>query len=226
MSRQPSVTLQTVRAALQVPLPGRAAQLTMAPRPRPGDRPDLPHPCPNEGSVLVLLYERESGLVMPLTRRAQTVEMHKGQISLPGGAREPQDASFAQTALRETCEELGIPEEAIELLGSLTPLYIPPSRFCVYPYVGYARHTFPLHPDPNEVAEVIEVPLEHLLDPATRQVEIHFRHRQRFQVPIYEVAHHKVWGATAMILAEFLAMLRAAQTSTAISTPQPGPCRD
>jgi len=211
MAKQPDLTLQMVRAALQAPLPGRAAQLTMAVRPRPGDRPDLPRPCPHEGAVLILLYKRGNDLVLPLTRRTQTVEMHKGQISLPGGAREPQDRDFAQTALRETSEELGIPEETIEVLGPLTPLYIPPSRFCVYPYVGYARHIGPMHPDPNEVAEVIEVPLRHLLNPATRQMETHLRDQQKFQIPIYKLAKHKVWGATAMILAEFLTMLRAAQ---------------
>ena len=221
MVGQPTVTLQTVRAALQLPLPGRGAQQLMAVRPRPGDRPDLPKPCPKAGAVLVLLYERDNRLVLPLTRRTQTVETHKGQISLPGGAREPQDQDFAQTALRETCEELGIPEEAVEVLGSLTPLYIPPSRFCVYPYVGCASRPHPLRPDPHEVAEIIEVSLEQLLDPTTRQVETHLRDNQRFQVPVYRVANQKVWGATAMILAEFLAVLAAGQQS-APSRPQRG----
>jgi 8-oxo-dGTP pyrophosphatase MutT (NUDIX family) len=211
MTGQPPVSLQTVRAALQLPLPGRAAQQNMAVRPRPGDRPDLPDPCPNEGAVLVLLYERRGRLVVPLTRRTETVETHKGQVSLPGGSREPQDNHFEQTALRETCEELGIAEETVEVLGALTPLYIPPSRFCVYPYVGFASHPFRLRPDPNEVAEVIEVPLEHLLDPTTRQVETHLREERSFQVPVYRLAKQKVWGATAMILAEFLALLSAVQ---------------
>jgi 8-oxo-dGTP pyrophosphatase MutT (NUDIX family) len=211
MLRQAPVTIETVRAAMQLPLPGRAAQQTMAVRPRPGDRPDLPNPCPREGAVLVLLYEQEGNLVLPLTYRTETVELHKGQISLPGGAREPQDESFADTAVRETSEELGIPREAIELLGTLTPLYIPVSRFCVYPYVGYATQPFDLHFDPNEVLRVIEVPVELLLDPSTRQIETHFRDNQRFEVPVYAIASYKVWGATAMILAEFLALVRMAQ---------------
>jgi 8-oxo-dGTP pyrophosphatase MutT (NUDIX family) len=160
---------------------------------------------------LVLLYEQEGNLVLPLTYRTETVELHKGQISLPGGAREPQDESFADTAVRETSEELGIPREAIELLGTLTPLYIPVSRFCVYPYVGYATQPFDLHFDPNEVLRVIEVPVELLLDPSTRQIETHFRDNQRFEVPVYAIASYKVWGATAMILAEFIALVRMAQ---------------
>lgn len=206
-------TVQTVRDALQFPLPGRAAHLSMAVRPRPGDRPDLPDPCPHEAAVLVLLCEREGQLVIPVTRRTETVETHKGQLSLPGGAREPQDGDFAHTALRETCEELGIPENLLEIWGALTPLYIPPSRFCVHPYVGYASGVYALRPDPGEVAEVIEVPLQHLLDPATRQIETHLRGSQSFQVPVYRVAGHKIWGATAMILAEFLALLSSAHDS-------------
>lgn len=212
MMKQATITIQTVRAAMQLPLPGRAAQQTMAVRPRPGDRPDLPNPCPREGAVLVLLYEQGGNLVLPLTYRTETVELHKGQISLPGGAREPQDETFADTALRETNEELGISKEAIELLGALTPLYIPVSRFCVYPYVGYARQAFTLRCDPNEVLKVIEVPLELLLDPSTRRIETHFRDNQKFEVPVYHIASYKVWGATAMILAEFLALLRLAQS--------------
>jgi 8-oxo-dGTP pyrophosphatase MutT (NUDIX family) len=156
----------------------------------------------------LLVYRRQGDLVLPLTRRTDKLEMHKGQISLPGGAREPRDGDFAQTALRETCEELGIPESAIEILGPLTPLFIPVSSFCVYPYVGYARRACSLRPDANEVAEAIEVSVKHLLAPATRQVEIHFRDNQRFEVPAYKVGDHRIWGATAMILAEFLTLLR------------------
>ncbi len=157
----------------------------------------------------MLVYRRHGDLVLPLTRRTDKLEMHKGQISLPGGKSEPWDRDLTQTALRETCEELGIPERAIEVLGPLTPLFIPVSSFCVYPYVGYARRACSLRPDANEVAEAIEVSVKHLLVPTTRQVEIHYRDNQRFEVPAYKVGEHRIWGATAMILAEFLALLRA-----------------
>ncbi len=209
-----SLDVQMVRAALQLPLLGRAAQLEMAVRPRPGDRPDLPNPCPREAAVLMLLYPRQGELVLPLTRRTDTVEMHRGQISLPGGAREPQDRDFAQTALRETCEELGIPEGTVQILGALSPIYIPPSQFCVYPYVGYVSAPPLLQPDPGEVAAVLEVPLQHLLQPDTRQVEVHWRDNQRFEVPVYRVADQVIWGATGMMLAELVALLRAIQAPT------------
>jgi len=157
----------------------------------------------------LLAYRRQGELVLPFTRRTDKLEMHRGQISLPGGHREPQDGSYEQTALRETCEELGIPERAVEILGPLTPLFIPVSSFCVYPYVGYARRAWTLRPDAREVAEAFEASVQRLLDPATRRVQIHFRDNQRFEVPAYEVGEHHIWGATAMILAEFLALLRA-----------------
>ncbi len=202
--------MQTVRAALQLPLPGRAAQQTMSVQPRPGDRADLPDSCPHEGAVLVLLYPRQGQLVLPLTLRTQSVELHKGQVSLPGGAREPCDPSFQDTALREASEEVGVPRAEVETLGMLTPLYIPVSSFCVYPFVGHIPRPFPLHADPNEVQQVIETPLERLLDPETRQVELHARDGRTYQVPSYHVAGQRVWGATAMILAEFLTLLRTA----------------
>jgi len=203
-----TITLHTIRTALRQPLPGRATQQTMAVRPRPGDRPDLPSPCPHEGAVLLLVYRRRGELVLPFTRRPDRLEMHGGQISLPGGGREPQDESYEQTARRETCEELGIPERAIQILGPLTPLFIPVSSFCVYPFVGYARRAPTLRPDAREVAEAFEVPVQHLLDPATCRVDVHFRDGQRFEVPAYQAGEHQIWGATAMMLAEFVALLR------------------
>jgi 8-oxo-dGTP pyrophosphatase MutT (NUDIX family) len=207
----PTLNLHGIRVALQRPLPGRKAQMTMAVQPRPGDRPDLPVPCPREGAVLILLYPHEGQLFLPLTRRTETVETHKGQISLPGGAREQQDESLAQTALRETQEELGVPDRDVEIIGALTPLYIPHSRFCVYPFVGYAILRPLLRPDPLEVAEAIEAPLLDLLHPSTRQIETHWRDGQLYSVPSYHIGPQKIWGATAMILAEFLALVREQQ---------------
>ena len=211
MAGSSHVTLETVRAALQLPLPGHAARQSMSPRPRPGDRPDLPLHCPHEGAVLVLLYRRAGELRLPLTLRTERGESHRGQVSLPGGAREPQDRSFAETALREAQEELGIAPQAVEILGALTPLYIPVSQFCVHAYVGHTPRAFALRPDPNEVAQVLEASLDHLLDPATRRIEVHERDGQRYEIPIYPVGDQRVWGATAMILAEFLEMVRTAR---------------
>ncbi|MBC7263521.1 MAG: CoA pyrophosphatase [Chloroflexi bacterium] len=203
------LTLDLVRRALSLPLPGRAAQVEMAVQPRPGDRAELPNPCPNEAAVLILLYPQGGELCFPLTRRTENVFAHKGQISLPGGAREPGDASFEETARRETTEELGILARRVEILGSLTPLYVPVSRFCIYPYVGHIPRRPTFRPDPIEVAEVIEMPLSLLLDRSARAVETRVIEGISLTIPYYHVSGHRVWGATAMILAEFGALLQA-----------------
>jgi len=210
MKQPPELTLATIRAALRLPLPGLAAQLRMAVQPRPGDRLDLAQACPHEAAVSLLLYQRAGQWVLPLTRRSDTVQIHRGQISLPGGAREPQDRSLAHTAVRETCEELGIPEDSVELIGALTPLYIPVSGFCVYPHVTHSRRTPAFHPQSEEVAEILEAPLGQLLDHNTRKVVVRVRDGQRYRVPFYQLRRHQVWGATAMILSEFVALLRQA----------------
>lgn len=216
-TREP--TLDDVRRALSAPLPGLDAQLKMAPQPRPGWNPNfaLPPDC-REGSVLILLYPRDGRLSLVLTRRTNTVRSHKGQISLPGGAREGGEP-LVQTALRETCEELGVPPDGVEVIGQLSPLYTPPSNYCIHPFVGYRSATPTFYPDPLEVAEVLEVPLALLLDPAIRRVE-HWtdpRFESPRRVPFFDVDGQVVWGATAMILSEFVTLLEDKQSKGAIN---------
>jgi 8-oxo-dGTP pyrophosphatase MutT (NUDIX family) len=202
-------TLDEVQRALRRPLPGSPAHLKMAPQPRPGWQPDsaLPSDC-REGSVLILLYPQADRLHLVLTRRTETVHSHKGQISLPGGAREG-DEPLAQTALRETCEELAVCSEGIEVIGQLSALYTPPSNFCIHPFVAYSHVPPTFHPDPGEVAQVLEVPLALLLDPSIRRVE--YWSDPRFdsarRVPFFDVQGQVVWGATAMILSELVTLL-------------------
>jgi 8-oxo-dGTP pyrophosphatase MutT (NUDIX family) len=111
------------------------------------------------------------------------------------------------TALRETHEELGVDPRSVKVLGGLTPLYIFHSDYCITPYVA-ARPARPAFvPDPVEVAEVLEVPLLTLLDPAIRREEEWVLHETITRVPFYQMGEHKVWGATAMVLSEFAAVL-------------------
>jgi 8-oxo-dGTP pyrophosphatase MutT (NUDIX family) len=202
-------SLEDIRRALSHPLPGIRAQLKMAPQPRPGRDLDLgvPAGC-RESSVLILLYPCAGRLYFVLTRRTEMVQSHKGQISLPGGAREG-DESLAQTALRETCEELGVPQNDIEVLGGLSTIYIPHSNYCIYPFVAYRPDPPVFYADPVEVAEVLEVPLALLLDPAIRRVEYwstpDFDSPRR--VPFFSIHGQVVWGATAMILSELVSVL-------------------
>jgi 8-oxo-dGTP pyrophosphatase MutT (NUDIX family) len=136
---------------------------------------------------------------------------HKGQISFPGGAVDPDDPSILHTALREACEEVGVCSDNIRILGSLTPIYIPPSDFCVQPYVAYLLHPPQFLPQPEEVAEILEVSLPYLLDEKNVVVEEWFFDEEVKQVPFFNVYGHKVWGATAVVLSEFVAVLEGLQ---------------
>ncbi|MBI4786804.1 MAG: CoA pyrophosphatase [Chloroflexi bacterium] len=202
--------LDQVRRALALPRPGRAAQIRMSPRPRPGDVFPLPPEVhPREAAVMILLFPRGEELDFFLTRRTETVETHKGQISLPGGAQETGEALQA-TALREASEELGIDAARVEILGEpLTPVYIPVSGFRATPFVGFT----PVRPDITiaaaEVVEIIETPLELIVNEQNVVEEEWTIRGYTGLVPFFAINGHKVWGATAMVLGEFGEMLRS-----------------
>jgi len=202
-------TLDDVRRALARPLPGLEAHLMMAPQPRPGWNPNfaLPSDC-REGGVLILLYPHVDRLHFVLTRRTETVRSHKGQISLPGGKREGNE-TLIETALRETSEEVGVPPDNTEVIGQLSTLYTPPSNYCIHPFIAHRPIRPSFYPDSVEVAEILEVPLATLLAPSTRKVEYwsdpNFESPRR--VPFFDIHGYVVWGATAMILSEFVTLL-------------------
>jgi 8-oxo-dGTP pyrophosphatase MutT (NUDIX family) len=204
-------TIEGIQGALAKPLPGVAAQKRMAPQPTTGknNRWDIPKDC-RQASVLLLLYPYscdQPDFYLALTRRPEYSGAHSGQISLPGGRREEPE-TLEQTALRETVEEIGVLPENVEILGQLSPLYTPPSNFCIYPFVGFSRARPAFQLNPREVAELIEVPLHLLLEPDVYKEETwHLQNFGERQVPFFDVFGHKVWGATAMILSEFLALL-------------------
>lgn len=204
------LTIDQIEAALRQTLPGLPAMVRMAPHPRPLVPPTPDH-RPREGGVLVLLYPHGPAgeLHLVLTRRTDTVGNHRGQISFPGGSVDPGDPSTAHTALREACEEIGVCECAadLRLLGALTPLYIPPSDFRIYPHVAYAPRRPQFDPQPAEVAELLEAPVSHFVDESNTAQEEWFVGGATRLVPYYVVHGHKVWGATAMVLAELAAVV-------------------
>jgi 8-oxo-dGTP pyrophosphatase MutT (NUDIX family) len=154
-----------------------------------------------------MLYPIRDVLHLVLTVRNPELNYHSGQISLPGGGWEVGDESLRATALREAEEEIGVAADELEILGPLTPLYIAPSNNVLHPFVGYAHQRPTFDPDPAEVAELLEVPLALLLDPVTRREEDWIWRGAELHVPFYAVGEHKVWGATAIVLAEFLALV-------------------
>ncbi len=214
MNRQ--LTLEMIQQALTGPLPGVGGQIKMAPQPRIGEvsRWEIPDNH-REAGVLLLLYphqpldQPERELYLVLTRRHDYPGDHGGQISLPGGRREDGEALHV-TALREAHEEIGLDPTAVEIMGQLSSLYIPPSNFYIYPFIAYSPARPVFQPDANEVAELIEVSLPSLFNPAIHREEIwHFPNYGERRVPFFDVFGHQVWGATAMILSEFLTLLQS-----------------
>jgi 8-oxo-dGTP pyrophosphatase MutT (NUDIX family) len=181
--------------------------MRMAPLSPDGPAPKLSGTARVAG-VLLLLFPGSGGLSFFLTRRTETVATHKGQISLPGGARE-KDESAQQASLRETCEEIGVCRDDIEIVGTLTPLYVIVSDFYIHPFVGYLSQRPEVEADPVEVAQVIEMPLAELLDESIKVIEQWDLSGFLLDVPFYRVGGLPVWGATAIMLSEFEVRLRA-----------------
>ena len=156
-------------------------------------------------AVLVPLFVRDGGLWILFTRRTETVEHHRGQISFPGGGQEPEDRNLADTALRESEEEIGLaPEDAI-LLGALSPI-VTVTNFYVEPFVAAIPQPYVFRPQEAEIAELIEVPVAALLDPSILETKM-FPGREQ-PVLFYHHGDQVIWGATARMLAELLEVLR------------------
>lgn len=191
-------------------LPGVAGQIPMAPRPRRGWEPDRFPDDARTGGVLILLFPGQlpdvGGAALFLTVRSRDLPNHAGQVSLPGGAAEPGE-SAEQAALRETAEEIGVGPTGVTVLGALTPLHVPVSRFVLHPFVGVVdRYPCPVA-DEAEVVRVIELPVCRLMDPLRVGRERRTRGAGGTEVPYFLVDGEKVWGATAMVLSEFLALI-------------------
>lgn len=199
-----SIYVSRLRNRLEAPLPGAKAQVTMAPayRSDPSIMDVSGKDC-REAGVLALLFPDDATPKIVLTVRRDHLPDHAGQISFPGGQRE-RGESLRTTALREAHEEVNLDPTRVEVLGALTPLYIPPSNYCVHPFVGVALEPPPLCPTDAEVGAILCVPLPHLLAPSTRTWEMWTLHGDEVDVPFFNVNGHKVWGATAMMLAELL----------------------
>lgn len=198
-----------LRAVLASPLPGLDAQLRLAPSPRLGWDPHALPAGLRDAAGLVLVYPRDEIPHVLLTVRGGSLRHHTGQVSLPGGAVDSGETIEA-AAVREAEEEVGVEATTVETVGRLTPLHIPVSGFLLHPVVGVVRERPPFFAAEWEVARILEVPLSQLVDPSIlRREERTFQRNgvsTTVEVPFFDIEDEKVWGATAMVLAEFVAV--------------------
>jgi len=195
-----------LEAALMRALPGEAAQDALAPIPRREWPAGFDPARIRNAAGLLLVYPIDDRAHLVLTVRADTLNRHGGQVSLPGGVVDPGE-TFEQAALREAHEEVALPLDGVRVLGELTPIDIPVSGFRLHPVVAVRPTRPPLHPADGEVARILEPAVIELLEAGCVRSTQRMRDGRTVIVPAFHVSGHDIWGATAMVLAEFLALL-------------------
>jgi 8-oxo-dGTP pyrophosphatase MutT (NUDIX family) len=193
-----------LRERLAGTLPGTEAQMRFAPY---TVGPDWQAPVDARiAAALLLLYPHDGGVAVPLTVRASGLARHAGQISLPGGAADPGE-TLAETALREASEEIGVNPSDVRVLGELTPVHVLVSGFTLHPIVGVMDRRPDFAAAPDEVQEILEVSLHHLRDASHIRQGTRLREGVAVEYPYFDLLGHQVWGATAMVLGEFICVL-------------------
>jgi 8-oxo-dGTP pyrophosphatase MutT (NUDIX family) len=196
-----------LRQRLAGTLPGVDAQMRFAPSPtRPGWRAGHFPDDARAAAALLLLYPHEDGIAVPLTIRARSLARHAGQVSLPGGATDAGE-TLAGAALREASEEIGVDPSTVRVLGELTPVHVLVSGFTLHPVVGVTD----VRPDfvaaPGEVEAILEVSLHDLRDASRIRRGTRVRDGFAVDYPYFDLLGHQVWGATAMVLGEFICLI-------------------
>ena len=185
-------------------LPGRISHEIMMVKPR---YKYIEKKAFTPAAVLILLHPIRDKWHFFLTKRTNNVEHHKGQISLPGGVLEKGE-SHKEAAIRETFEELGVQSRDINIIGPLTPLYIPISNFKIFPFVGWIKSAPKLNIQSKEVSKVFSPSIYSLTDPKTKKIKDSILLGQKVQIPFFNLKNEVVWGATSMILSEFKKILK------------------
>lgn len=203
---------QRLQQAFDSGLPGYEAQAAMTPPGRlPADRAVLMAGADGvrNGAVTALFNPLPGGTwALVFIKRPEYDGAHGGQMAFPGGKADPGDADMLFTARRETWEEIGVKESQYDMVGALTPVYIPPSNFLVQPFMAVARETLTFVPDSREVEYVWQITVADLLaENAVSVSDFRTPYGTIKNYPCYVFGNHVVWGATAMMTAEIRALL-------------------
>lgn len=198
-----------LESLLNKELPGEEAQFSMAPITRKRlSEVSKENYNPKQSAVLILLFPEANSIKTILIQRGKYEGVHSGQIAFPGGQLDDSDVDLKQTALRETFEEVGIPSEAVSVVGCLTDVYITPSNFLVKPFIGIMNQKPDFIIDSNEVANVIPVDLLGLNNKEIRKEKLILQSGGfKIKTPYYEIEGLTVWGATAMMISELNAVV-------------------
>jgi 8-oxo-dGTP pyrophosphatase MutT (NUDIX family) len=198
--------IKLLESKLGKDLPGDLSHQKMMSYSRPTAAEAFNHKIPpRKSGVLLLLYPKGDEMHTVFIKRPSYKGVHSAQISFPGGRHEPEDSDLEETALREAEEEVGVKRNDVRIIGQLSELYIPPSNFLVYPSVGLIDYEPQFVPQEREVDQIIESSLQTIIREETiEEREIFIKNYNRhITAPTFQVEGHTIWGATAMILAEF-----------------------
>lgn len=201
--------IQRLKNSLSRQLPGKEAQMRMSPQPVDMRRfdPKLPSNY-RKGAVLILIYPQEEQAFFPLIKRPEYIGVHSGQIAFPGGKMDEGDENEVFTALREAEEEVAVNASKVEVLGRMSDLFIPASNFLVSPVIGYVDHIPEFVPEEREVQRIISARVADIVSPEIQKKTIlEIGNQIKLDTPYFEVEKEMVWGATAMILGEFIELL-------------------
>ncbi len=199
--------VELLKQRLQEDLPGQKAHIEMYPPSRFREMKRSMDTA-KKSAVLLMLYEKNNSTHIVLIVRATGNNVHSGQISFPGGKFEQFDENITATALREANEEIGVNVENINVIGRLSSLFIPVSNFIVYPVVAYHTGSLELNPNRAEVSELLEIPIDSLLNSKNKITSKVNSRGKIVKVPSFVIQDKIIWGATAMMINEFISVLK------------------
>lgn len=201
-----------LKQKFQLPLPGLASHLKMAPKHRVQDLVNNNDDAGNakKSAVMILFFHEADKLKMIVIRRSSYVGVHSGQIAFPGGRFEVEDIDVQTTALREIEEEIGISRDDIEIVGRLSDIYVPPSNFMISVFAGYLKEKPSYKMQEREVDEVIEIPVCEFFNPEViKQKDFYVNSiKAASSAPYFDVSNAEIWGASAMVISELVDILK------------------